>query len=298
MVADLERLKDLRMLAVEIAAARKIGRKLQHILWKDMQTCEVTGFEFVIALLLFLRAERTFSSIRTLARMHRVDDAMSLVRVMVEKVINAEYIFLTGTDTALDYIQYLSFRRWRDFKDLKSISPELAPKYTEDVQKMFKKAHDDASLKILSDGSTKSRFGRGSDWTDIGLPKRAELIDEAIKKRFSMRDFRSTRILYQTAYKKSAGYLHGTFISVARSLESEERDNIVDQNGLTEMTLSVRIKDENPAVASNAVNLANLVAVSIILFAGKIFKRSDYLDWVTSFKESYKKDLRTAKEIF
>lgn len=92
MARDSKRERDLQMLEVELAGARKLGRKLQQILWKDMPKFEATGFEFVIAYLLFLRAERTFLSLRTLARLRMVDDAFALVRVMVEKVINAEYI--------------------------------------------------------------------------------------------------------------------------------------------------------------------------------------------------------------
>lgn len=72
MARDSKRERDFRMLDVELCAARKLGRKLQQILWKDMTKFESTGFEFVIAYLLFLRAERTFSSLRTLARLRMV----------------------------------------------------------------------------------------------------------------------------------------------------------------------------------------------------------------------------------
>jgi hypothetical protein len=97
---------NVRGLTVELAAAQELGRKLQQLVWKDMKHFESTGFEFLIAYVLFLRAERTFSSIRTLARLGMVDDAFALVRVMIDKVINAEYILVAGTDTALDYMRY------------------------------------------------------------------------------------------------------------------------------------------------------------------------------------------------
>jgi hypothetical protein len=62
---------------------------------------EPRSFESPVAHVLFLRAERTLPSIRTLARLRNVDEAFALVRVMVEKVLNAEYILLAGTDAAL-----------------------------------------------------------------------------------------------------------------------------------------------------------------------------------------------------
>src|SRR5450631_4284986 len=149
MVTISQQQRERRMLAAEMAASRKIGRKIQQILWKKMPTFGTDGFEFIIAFVLFLRAERTFASIRTLTRISRVDDAMALVRVMVEKVINAEFIYLSGTDTALDYIQYLAFRSWRDFEDLKNVSPELAPDYAAEVYNELKAASEKAKFKIL-----------------------------------------------------------------------------------------------------------------------------------------------------
>src|ERR1035441_4757826 len=114
----------LRKLAVESDASRRLGRKLQRLLWHDMPMVKHTGVEFAISYLLFLRAERTFSSIRTLSRLQLVDDAFALVRVLVEKVINGEYLLLAGTEPALDFIRYYTFREWRDFEELQSISPK------------------------------------------------------------------------------------------------------------------------------------------------------------------------------
>lgn len=83
---------NVKGLKVESTAAQELGRKLQQLVWKDMKHMESTGLEFLIAYVLFLRAERTFASIRTLARLGMVDDAFALVRVMIDKIINAEYI--------------------------------------------------------------------------------------------------------------------------------------------------------------------------------------------------------------
>ena len=187
--------RDLRMLEFELAAARKLGRKLQQLLWKDMASFEASGFEFVVSYMLFLRAERTFAAIRTLARQRMVDDAFALVRVMVEKVINAEYILLSGTDTALDYMRYQAFREWRDFEEFQKVSPDIAPDYTVEFLERLRNNHDRAKTKTMPDGSTKNRYGRGHDWIEIGLSKRAEVIDEDLRKRFSRRTFKATQIL-------------------------------------------------------------------------------------------------------
>jgi hypothetical protein len=200
-----------------------------------------------------------------------VDDAMALVRVMVEKVINAQYIFLAGTDTALDYIYYLEFRDWRDYEDLKTVAPELAPNYTVEMQKELKKASENAKHKILPDGSKKSRFGRGHDWIDISLSKRALFVDEQIDIKLGKRGSRPTQVLYHTAYKKSAGYLHGTWISVVRSLKSEKREDSIEVNGMVEMSLGIKLKDASPTVAKEAMNISNLTAMAMLLFIAKVF---------------------------
>jgi hypothetical protein len=215
---------------------------------------------------------------------------MAMVRVMVEKVINAEYIFLTGTDSALDYVRYGAFREWRDFEEIQRLTPELGPNYSTEFLTELRMAHLAAMTRTLPNGATKSRFGRGTDWIDIGLS------NELIKRRHKMREFNSTRILYQTAYKKSAGYLHGLWISIARSLKSEKSAKNPDADGMVEMTLGIRTRDEDPGVASKAMNLANLAAATMIFFAARVFGRKDYLDWAASFTESYVKELKSARE--
>lgn len=295
MVGTAQRQKDIRMLAVELAAARTIGRRLQNLLWKDVRHFGEGGFESAIAYVLFLRAERTFSSVRMLARVRHVDDAFALVRAMVEKVINAEYILLSGTDAALDYIQYSAFREWRDLEEFKGVNPDAAPKYTTEFLEQLRKAHDEAKTRTLSDGSKRSRYGRGHDWIEIGLSKRAEFIDEALMKRFS-RSFKSTQILYHSTYKKSAAYLHGTWASLARSLELDQSNGGTNNGDTIEMSVGIRLKDKNPRIAVEALRTANLAAIATILFISKIFGKEKYLDWIGTFRGLYFENRRRAKE--
>jgi hypothetical protein len=287
--------RERRMLAAEMAASRRLGRKIQQLLWKKVPTFDSPSFEFTIALILFLRAERTFASIRSLARTNMVDDAMALVRVMVEKVINAKFIYFSGTDTALDYVQYLAFRSWRDYEEMEAVSPELVPNYSEEERKEMRAASENAKLRTLPNGSQKNRFGRGSDWVDSGLKKRAEFVDEALTARFNMRRSTATQILYLSAYKKSAGYLHGTWISTARSLEFGTNDGTVDSDGLMQLSLGVKLKDSDPRVAIEAMNIANLTAMALVLFIAKAFGQERDLAWCAKFTIAYKEELRNAK---
>lgn len=286
--------RDRRLLKAEVTASHEISRKLQNLLWKRMPKFQPNGIEFAISYILLLRAERSLASIRALVRAHMVDDAMALVRVMVEKTINAQSIFLAGTGTALDYIQYDAFRRWRDYEELLAIAPELAPKYSAKVQAEIKEAHEKARIIIMPDGSTASRFGRGHDWTELGLSKRALFVDESFDLKFRKRGSRAARILFQTAYKKSAGYLHGNWVSVVRSLESGGSDSPVDKNGMTELSLGIRIKDSSPEVASNAMNIANLTGMSILMFLARVYRQKYLLSWASEFVPRYKGELRTA----
>jgi hypothetical protein len=284
-----------RVFQVELATSRRLGLKLQQLLWKKMPNLTYGGFEFALAYVLFLRAERTFASIRTLAQARNVDDAMALVRVMVEKVINAEYILLAGSETAIDYIQYFQYRSWRDFEELQAISPELAPKYSPAERQKRMEAYESAKVRKMPDGTEKKRFGRGHDWIEIGLSERSRFVDQQMADRLRLRTFRSTQILYQMAYKKSAGYLHGTWVSIARSLESMPTQAAADEHGMTELQLGIKVRDRDVKVASDAMNQANLTAMAMFLFIVRIFDQKPMMEWASKFTAEYRQNLRDAR---
>jgi hypothetical protein len=224
-----------------------------------------------------------------------VDDAFALVRVLVERVINGEFLLLAGTEPALDFMQYHAFREWRDFEELQKVSPELTPKYTAEVLADLQKAHERAKTISLPDGSKKSRYGRGHDWIEIGLSKRAEFVDDELKKRFSMPKQTSAQVLYHIAYKKGAVYLHGMWASLARSLEIGQGNDDVDQDGYCEVSVGIRVKDKNPSVAASALNAANLAAFSLILFLDRVFLNRTHQGWAVDFKDKYVLDLKKAR---
>lgn len=283
-------------LDVELAASRKLGRKLQQLLWKEMPHFESNGFEFAIAYVLLLRAERTHASIRTLARLRFVDDAFALVRVMVEKTINAEYILLKGADVALDYIQFHAYNEWRQLEVLQKESPELAPAYTVAHLEKLRSAHDRAKTKLQPDGTIKQRYGRGHDWLEMGVSKRAEAIDEELRLRISRKSFKATKLLFQSTYNKGAAYLHGEWVSIARSLKLDGGNGALSSEETAEVRIGIRIKDREPRIAADALSAANLIAMSTILFIGLVFHKNSYLKWVDAFKRSHLADLKNLRE--
>ena len=205
-------------LSAQLGLGVKIARKLRNLLWNRADEFEIRTFEGVVMYALFLHAERTFLSIRTLARKGTVNDAMALVRVMVEKVINAEYIYLAGTDTAIDYVEFDAFREWRDHEERREFDPKVDESYDADSLDKTHSAYLKARTRTLANGTTINRFGRGHDWIEMGLRKRAETVDDQIGKKFEANKFPFAQILYFTAFKKSSRYLHGLWESVVRTL--------------------------------------------------------------------------------
>jgi len=88
--------------------------------------------------------------------------------------------------------------------------------------------------------------------------------------------------------------------SLARSFELEDGDDAtvgtIDENTKVEMNVGIRLKDENPGVAVDAVSTANLAAFSMILFIGRVFGDQKSLKWVDSFRRMYTEDQRKARE--
>jgi hypothetical protein len=147
-------------------------------------------------------------------RLGLFDDAMALVRVMVEKVITAEYILLMGEEPASDFVQYHAFSEWRTYQAIMQRNPKHAPDFTEEHLKKLKALHDEVKARVMADGSVKSRYGRGHDWTELSLLKRAEKVDALLKER---RVSALTCFIYDASYRKSSAYLHASAISIVRS---------------------------------------------------------------------------------
>jgi len=259
----------------------ELGRALQRLLWSRSIKTGSFGFEFAVSYVLFLRAERSLASVRTLVRSGLTDDAMALVRVMVEKIITAEYILLVGMEAALDYIQYLPFSEWRNYQDLQGRNPGLCPSYTADQLRDLQDAHDRAKTKILPDGSVKHRYGRGSDWTEVSLSKRAKKVDLLLKDRHFTA---TTEVLFDATYKKSAAYLHGSFASIGRSMETRPNgDQPPSDSELQNIEIGFRIRDKAPQLGIEALKAANVAAFQALGFLSQVLEHEKSRKWALSY---------------
>jgi hypothetical protein len=259
----------------------ELGRALQRLLWSKSIEHGSFGFEFAVSYVLFLRVERSLASIRSLVRLGLTDDAMALVRVMVEKIITAEYILLVGMEPAMDFIQFLAFSEWRNYQELQATNPWLAPSYTAKQLRELEAAHDKAKTKVLPSGSVKMRYGRGHDWTELSLAKRAEKVDLLLKER---RFTASTRTMFDASYKKSAAYLHGSFASIARSIETQSgKDETLSDAELQSIEVGFRVRDKAPRLGVDALQTANAAAFQMLGFLAEVLQHKKSREWAYAF---------------
>ena len=273
-------------LRIQMVASQDMSRRLRRLLHRAMR--EHTGdegFEFVLALGLFFRALRTLGSVRTLVRRNQPDDAFALVRGLLEKIINGAYILMIGWDAAADFMHYNAFRAWRDFEDLRKIDPALTKKYSDEFLKDLKAYHDSVEYRTLPNGRKKKRFGRGYDWTEIGLSERARIADEYIARSLGREKGQWNEILFKTAYREGAAYIHGTFASVARSIKVEEIQEVLG--------VSFKTKDDDPRLALAALITANTAGLYLLFFLDNVVLKEKPGKSVPDFMAGYLKSLRS-----
>jgi hypothetical protein len=259
----------------------ELGRGMQRLLWSKSLDHGTFGFEFAVSYVLFLRAERSLASIRVLVRHGLNDDAMALVRVMVEKIITAEYILLVGMEPTMDFIQFQAFSEWRTYQELKERNPALTPSYTDEQLKKLEAAHDKAKIRITPDGPSRNRYGRGHDWTELSLLKRAEKVDALLKKRHLVV---ATCFMFDASYKKSAEYLHSSFASVARSIErSGDKRKTPDGSGKVELDVDILIRDSGTRIGVDALKAANVAAFQMLAFLVDVLKHKKSRQWALQF---------------
>ena len=202
---------------------------------------------------------------------------MALVRVMVEKIITAEYILLVGVEPAMDFIQFVAFSEWRNYQELQATNPQLNRSYTKEQLRKLQASHDKARTKILPDGSVKMRYGRGHDWTELSLSKRAEKVDSLLKEK---RFVATTRLMFDASYRESAAYLHSSFASIARSMDTRSSDNEVPSDSeLAKIEVGFRVRDKSPKLGVHALKLANAAAFQMLAFLAEVLKHKKTRRW-------------------
>ena len=264
-----------------------LGRALQRV-FRSESFSNVSGFEFVAFYILFLRAERSLASIRVLVRNRLVDDAMALVRVMVDKAITAEYILLTGAESASDFLDFHDFSEWRTYEEIKQRNPRLVPKFTEEHIRDLKAFHDEAKTRIMADGSVKNRYGRGRDFTELSILKRAEKVDAIIKER-SISSSLSAVTMFDAIYKKSAMYLHPSFISIARSIKLLGTGQESPTDSQTTREAEILLNEIDPGLGVEALNAASLVAFQMMTFMAAVFKDKKTGSWAYRFGRNFQR---------
>lgn len=265
----------------EMHSSIELGRALQRLLWKRPLEHGWFRFEFAVAYVLFLRAERSLASIRSLVRLGLPDDAMALVRVMVERIINAEYILVMGMEAAADYLGFLPFSAWRRYTSILTSNPSLAPAYTPEQIAELEAAHNKARDRLNLDGSApKSRYGRGHDWTLVTLPTRADEVDRNLKAKGYKAQ---SRIMYDATYAKSAPYLHGAFLSIARSMELKGAQQHPTEEGMHNVEVGIRMRDKEPRLGLQALKLANAAAFQMQTFLAQMLQHKPSLEWSHGF---------------
>ncbi len=259
----------------------ELGRALQRLLWSKTIDHGSFGFEFAVSYVLFLRAERSLASIRSLVSLDLSDDAMALIRVMVEKIITAEYILLVGMEPALDFVRFQAFSTWRNYDETLKARPDLAPRYTEAVVRELEAAHNVVQFRTLPDGTVRKRFGRGHDWTDLSLSKRAEIVDELLKARRPRATAAAVTMFY-ASYKKSAAYLHSSFESIVRSMEKGETEPSTDPE-LSELRIGIRTRDKGHRLGIETLHIANAAAFQMLAFMAEVLNDEKTRKWAYKF---------------
>jgi hypothetical protein len=263
----------------------KLSRALQRVLWSGSLAKGQVGVEFLVFYVLFLKGERSLASIRTLVNHGLFDDAMALVRVMVEKVITAEYILLMGSEPAMDFVRFYGFSEWRNYQELKERSSMFLPQYTKKELRNLKALHDEAGATVRADGAVVNPYGRGRDWTEVSLSKRAEKVDSLMKERGKAV---TTRTMFDATYKKSANYLHASFISILHSipsLRSNERPSRKLKTG--DVGIEVHLERSDPHLGVEALESAGLIAVQMLVFIVEVFNDQKTRSWMKRFAQNF-----------
>ena len=207
---------------------------------------------------------------------------------MVERIVNAEYILVVGMEAAADYLGFLPFSAWRRYTSILISNPLLAPSYTPEQIAQLEAAHNAARDRSNDDGSVKkNRYGRGHDWTVLNLPGRADEVDRHLKAQAYKAH---ARMMYDATYAKSAPYLHGAFLSIARSLELKEAHQDPTEDGMSNVEVGIRVRDKEPRLGLQALKLANVAAFQMHTFLAQMLQHKPSLDWSLGFaKEAVKK---------
>ena len=155
-----------------------------------------------IALAMFARCLQTHEAIEIVIRQSLVDDALVLVRALVEHAVNTVYmITVADGETADAFADYGDYLAYVQFLDLKASDPDLmrvkVPAEQEEKMRLRYEA-----IRAKFDGK------RGDKWcVDDALYKRASRLDHTIR----LPDVNTEwRLLVNAVWRHASTYTHGT----------------------------------------------------------------------------------------
>jgi hypothetical protein len=175
-----------------------------------------------VFLLLISKAINTVRGIQSLVERELSDEAIALLRTMIEITVNATYILHVGGDAqAQRYVDFPMYKRYLSAKRLREVSPALVS-YSSDQWDDMK--HDYERFKPV--------YGKDArDWTSVSLYKRAESFD-------NVKAGNKLRVYVRTLYSAACSDVHGDALSVQAHLQIESGNNFVVQRRPTPGELS------------------------------------------------------------
>jgi hypothetical protein len=175
---------------------------------------------------LTLKNLHTFEAIRILCERSLVDDALALVRVLIEGIINAAVVLFGDDATANDYADFPDYKNWIDFQGLEKVAPEAVSTVpTAEVEEM-KKRYEAVRL----------RYERNSmhNWHRDNLFERATKIDAQIGQ-----NYKEMRVLVNSPWRMACQCVHGTAGSILSQITKSGSGIIICRQVKTKEAASV-----------------------------------------------------------
>jgi hypothetical protein len=167
-----------------------------------------------IALAMFARCLQTHEATEIVIRQSLVDDALVLVRALVEHAVNAVYMLaIADAQTADAFADYGDYLAYMQFLDLKANDPVLmSVKVPAEQEEKMRVRYEAVRPKF--DGK------RGDKWcADDALHKRAARLDHTLRQPEVNTEW---RLLVNAVWRHASTYTHGTARALAQQMIQED----------------------------------------------------------------------------
>jgi hypothetical protein len=187
----------------------------------------------------------TSDAIRVLCEASHVEDALCLLRVLIEAVITSGYLLISDPQVADDYADYPQYSNWKQFQDLRATSPEISLGETDAELEEMKRNYD----------KVKDRYDKyRGEWTSDSIFKRAKKLDEAV-------GFNLYRSLMNVGWRKASAFVHSTAASLESRLTADQQIITIERN--------VTYKDGAGVLYSSNMAMLALTALVDLRFGKK-----------------------------